>query len=295
MASRAFETFVAPARARPQLWRLVVGIALSVLIFFLGSAAVFNFAWLAFGEDANPWLFNLWVALGDTPLSALTLLASFLGMAVAPMVVVRLLHARSPATLFGPRVRVLRDFVLAASATACLLAVSLLVWSFAYDAVPGLPPRDWLKFLPFALAGVLLQSGAEELFFRGYLQQQLAARFASPLAWAVLPAALFAVGHHDPAMAGANVWAVVATTGIFGLVAADLTARTGSIGAAWGLHFANNCFALLVVATEGTLTGLALYRTPYAAHEADLALVLPIDVAVMLLGWWLVRRLVALR
>jgi DNA-directed RNA polymerase subunit RPC12/RpoP len=41
--------------------------------------------------------------------------------------------------------------------------------------------------------GVLIQTGAEEVLFRGYLQQQLAARFASPIAWMVLPSAIFAL------------------------------------------------------------------------------------------------------
>ncbi len=52
----------------------------------------------------------------------------------------------------------------------------------------------------------LIQTGAEELVFRGYLQQQLAARFASPLIWMVLPALIFGAVHYDPATAGPNVW-----------------------------------------------------------------------------------------
>jgi uncharacterized protein len=49
----------------------------------------------------------------------------------------------------------------------------------------------------------------------------------------------------------------VGAAATFGLIAADLTARTGSIGAAWGFHFANNTMAITILATDGTITGLS--------------------------------------
>jgi hypothetical protein len=68
----------------------------------------------------------------------------------------------------------------------------------------------WASFLPLALVGVLVQTGAEEVLFRGYLQQQLAARFASPLAWMVLPSVIFALLHYQPELMGENAWLMVA-------------------------------------------------------------------------------------
>ena len=291
----AFRRFIEPACARPALWRLILGIVLALAIYFLVAAAVLVGALALADAPPDTWSWLAVVGVGDTPFSALTLLLTFLGMALAPMIVVRLLHARSPKTLFGPRVRVLRDFVIAAATVGILLALSVAGWALFFDAETGLPLGAWIAVLPLALIAVLLQTGAEEMLFRGYLQQQLAARFATPFVWAVLPSLLFAIGHYDPEAAGQNTWMVVATTAIFGLIAADLTAQTGSLGAAWGFHFANNCYALLVIATQGTLTGLALYQTPYGAADPDISFVLPVDVAVMVLGWWLVRRLVTLR
>jgi uncharacterized protein len=132
------------------------------------------------------------------------------------------------------------------------------------------------------------------VLFRGYMQTQLAARFRSPIVWLLLPSLLFGIVHSDPATAGDNVWMVVGSAAVFGLIAADLTARTGSIGAAWGFHFANNVVAIAILATGGTITGLALWVTPYtlAEYEATLAAVL-LDVGMLVVAWWLVRRAVA--
>lgn len=288
-----FESFVSPARTRPQVWRLVLGMVLSLLVYALVVLTIFAAIWLATETDPDfRWVDTILRA--DTPTAMLILLFTFSGMAMGPMVAARLLHKRKAGTLFGPAVRVLRDFVTAAAIVGTLLSLSLVGWSFFYDALPGIPFNIWITVLPLAVLGVLIQTGAEEIVFRGYLLQQLAARFSSPFIWAIVPALLFGIAHYSPQTAGANVWLVVGAAGIFGLIAADLTARSGSIGAAWGFHFANNTLALLIIATQGTLTGLALFRTPYSVSDANvLPAVVPLDLAVMILGWWLVRRAVA--
>ena len=99
---------------------------------------------------------------------------------------------------------------------------------------------------------------AEELLFRGYLTQALAARFRSPLAWALVPSLAFGALHWDGAAYGADAWLAVAAATAVGLALADVTARTGNLSAAIGLHFANNVAALLVVAMPGPTAALAL-------------------------------------
>jgi membrane protease YdiL (CAAX protease family) len=144
--------------------------------------------------------------------------------------------------------------------------------------------------LPLALLGVAVQTGAEELVFRGYLQQQLAARFRSPLIWMLVPSLAFGAAHYDPATSGGNLWLIVLATGAFGLAAADLTARSGSLGAAWGFHFANNVAALLVIAVKGTIPGLALFTTPYDATDPVMRGLVVIDIVTLAVAWLLVRR-----
>lgn len=291
--SRPFDRFLAPARAYPQLWRLLLGLVLIVASFLPMVAAVMLGTWWVLARDEDGLLWMQRMITADTATGTLILLATFLPMALATFLAARLLHKRGAGTLFGPRVRVLRDFVIAAGIVGGMLAVSVALWSLTYDAVPNLPPGTWAMLLPLALLGVLIQTGAEEVLFRGYLQQQLGARFRSPLAWMVVPSVLFGLVHFDSITMGGAAWLLVGYATVFGLIAADLTARTGSIGAAWGFHFANNVLAILILSTNGTITGLSLYLTPYYISEVDhLNPLLLVDLGFMVLVWLLVRRAV---
>ena len=83
-----------------------------------------------------------------------------------------------------------------------------------------------------------------------------------------------------------------AWTAAFGLVAADLTERTGSLGAAMGFHFANNLLALFIVSIKGTLTGLALYVTPWGlADEGTISLGLAVSIVLVFANWWIIKAL----
>lgn len=291
MTRPAFDRFIAPARAAPELWRLTLGLAFCAAVYLGGVAALL----LAVDALAGPRAPALRVGLerGTTPEGALLLLASFAGMLLGPVLAVALFHRRGPATLFGPGGRVLRDFAVAAGVVGIIGAASILLWRQSFTPEPGLPPGLWLALLPLALAGVLLQTAAEEVLFRGYLLQQLAARFGWRLAWMVAPSLAFGALHHDPA-AGAAAPYVVAAAALFGLLASDLVAVTGSLGAAWGFHFANNVLAILVLATKGTIPGLALWLTPYEVREVPaLGPLVLHDLAAMALAWALLRRFLA--
>jgi hypothetical protein len=251
----------------------------------------------AYGLWAGPAAFRTTMqtlATGATPGAMLVVLATFLAMAAGPLLAVRLIHRRPAHTLVGRAPRALRDFVRGAAAVVLVYAVALALWSTAYDARPGLPPGTWALLLVPAILGLIVQTGAEELLFRGYILQQLAARFRSPLIWAFLPALTFGLLHFDTGrLGGMAIWAVVATT-LFGLMAADLTARTGNLGAAWGLHFGNNAFGILILGTPGNLSGLALFLTPYSADDMSRAGAVPVlDILFLTAAWWLARRLCA--
>jgi membrane protease YdiL (CAAX protease family) len=289
MSSTDFAKFVEPARARPEIWRLLLGIALFVVVYVAFVVAVFGGLYLVTGPaETTGWMQR--VSGAEGPAATLILLGTFAGMGLGAFAAARVLHGRGPSTLFGPRRRVLRDFLIAAAVVAVVLGLSLIYWRTSHAPQPGLDPGLWLRLLPLALLGVLIQTGAEELLFRGYLQQQLAARFRSPVIWALLPALAFGVVHFSPDSAGQNAWLVVIAATVFGIAAADLTAVTGNIGAAWGFHFINNCYALLVIATQGTLPGLALYLTPYTIDDPDLVRRLIFgDLVVLVLAWLAVR------
>ena len=288
MQYTAHDELVAPARPRAALWRLLLGLLLVIVIYALGFLGIFGVLIAVSGlEGAEAWMQRM--AAADTPTDTLLVLATFIGMAIGPIVAARLLHKRSVGSLFGNRSRLLRHFAVAALICAALNGLTALIPSNVLP-VANLDLAMWASFLPLALVGIAVQTGAEEILFRGYIQTQLAARFASPLAWMVLPSVLFAVLHYQPGTMGDNAWLVVAAVFLFALCAADLTARTGSIGAAWGFHFANNAVAILFLALDGPLSGLALYTVPMDALAPEELRPLLISGMVVTAAIWLAIR-----
>lgn len=284
------DAFVTPARRRREVWRLLPAGAVIVasylgLLFLLGIYLTQTYGPVIAGALLQR------MAQGDSPGVMLLLLWTFLGMAAGPILAVRLVHGRAAGTLFGPSPRrALSDFRTVVLPVVAMHVLLLPLMLGSADIRPGLNLVAFLGYLPFALPGLLIQTSAEELLFRGYLQQQLAARFARPLVWMGLPSALFALGHYLPADYGANAWAVALWAGVFGLLAADLTARTGSLGAALGLHFANNVSAVLLVGIAGELDGLALWsRAIDLADPGVIGPALAVDFAVMVISWLIAR------
>lgn len=293
MQYSAHADFVAPARARPEIWRGLLGLLLISVVYLLGILALFGILIATSGfEGANTWMAMMMV--GETPTSTLLVLATFVGMGLGPLLAARWLHKRSFGSVFGARKTVIRDFAIAAGVCGILYAAMALLPS-PVEPSPNLEMNLWLAFLPLALVGVLIQTGAEEVLFRGYIQQQLAARFASPLVWMVLPSICFALLHYYPDIYGGNAWVVVAAVGLFAILAADLTALTGSIGAAWGLHFTNNVAAILFVAVDGPISGLALYTLPLGDMTAEAVRPLLLLNMAITVGVWLVTRVLLTR
>lgn len=288
MRTPEFNAYIAPARLYPQIWRLILGIVL-ILFIYMGFVGLVFWAGFAY---ATPFGFLSWangVMTTQGAVPTLIMLFTFAGMALGPIIAAPACHMRGPGTLFGPFADTLRGFITAALIVTLIFAAYSAISFYLEPPLPNLPLNEWLWYLPYAVPLILIQTSAEELIFRGYLQQQLAARFNSRFFWMVLPSMLFASLHWDPAM-GSNAWLVVAVTFGMALIAADLTEKTGSLGAAMGLHFANNIFALLFLSVQDTINGLALFVTPFSkADTAELPLALGIDLILLLLIWRILR------
>ncbi|MHA6346633.1 CPBP family intramembrane glutamic endopeptidase [Roseivivax sp. CAU 1761] len=293
MSYAAHEAMVAPARRRPALWRLAAGVLLVIAVTLtVGQTVIAAAATLLPAEGLDRFLRDL--ARADTAPAMLTMLLAMGALGLGALLAARLLHARPARSLFGPHPAALRQGLRVLGAIALLDAILLAVLGLGAEGLSlNMAPATWLALLPLSALAVLVQTGSEELFFRGYLQSQLAARFRSPLLWMGLPSLIFALGHYA-ATFGENAWLVAGWAGLFGLAAADLTARAGTLGPAMALHFANNAVVLLVVGLDGTMSGLALYVYPFgAADAAEIARALPLDYAVLGVSWLAAR--VALR
>ena len=285
MWTTEFERFVAPARRAPALWRLGVGIVVIAAMWGFSTMGLFALFGLFGGPDGTAvWTEKL--QSGQSPTATILFLLTFIGLAGGTALAARWLHRRPSGSLVGPR----QGPAFAAGAAALMLVtVGTTLVPSEIRLQPGSSTDLFLTFLPVALLALLIQAGAEEVAFRGYLQTQLAARFRSPIVWMVLPSLGFGLLHLDPGTNGANAWLVVAATALVGLIAADLTRVTGGIGAAWGLHFANNAVVILVVSAEGPLGGLALWRADIRPDDPGLTPLLWLDMAALVLVWALLR------
>ena len=270
------EFYAAPGTARRGLWRLCVGIVLILAGYLLSVIAISTLIVLYFhfisGMDfstASDAMFAFAFEPGSQA-SVIFQLATFAGIWPATWGALKLLHGQPFATLLSPEGRMRwgdfgRGLALAAGFWVLTMVVGL--------AVVGMPTRTdlplsaWLvAFAPLAVM-VFLQASGEELIFRGYILQQLAARWRNPLIWAALPAFLFGLAHYSSGSELGLGWHYVAVTLLFGLAAAALVWRTGSLAAAMGLHTGMNLFSLSGVGLEGIIEGTQLFLYDAAGAE----------------------------
>ena len=288
--------FARLAGRKTGLWRIIAVV--------VGFEFAFSFAPVVLGlAMLDDWASPAGVGL-STPAATILSFAMFAFAGLSLLVMVRLLHDRPPASLIGPLREARRDFLVCLSAVMLVLLVQdvVLLWLWQDDVVRVRPIGPWLLWLVPGLAALFIQVGTEELFFRGYLQQQIAAVTSRRLLWIGVPSLMFGLGHaaNSNLPADALIWVAWATG--LGFACADLTARTGTIGAATGLHLANNIFAVAVVGVEfwpGSGLALFLYRHPPGLDEiapttlSGIAFQLAIAFAGLLVMWLAAR--VALR
>lgn len=281
----AHEKLVASARRRPELWRILVGVPVIAALVIAG-ASLFWVGLAAFGS------LERFITASDTAVE-IVMLGLFAVLTIAVAVTLRMLHARPLSSAIGETVLAGRQFVSVFWRLSLLLPIlfALPPNSFGRDLVANLPFSVWLGLLPLSLGVVLIQTSAEEILFRGYLQQSLAARFSRPWVWIGIPSAMFALAHYDPRFSPDIAVIVMLWAGVFGLCTADLTARAGTLGPAMAIHFFNNIVAILIVALPGDLSSLALFHLPFGADDPEI-LRKWLLVDLILIGvFWLIGRL----
>jgi len=286
--------FVAPALPSNQVPKLIVGIIAIEFLFAIGL----TLTGLALEQIAPRLARNFFH--GDSPLGLLMQLCAFALLAVSVNIILVKQHGRSFLSAIGPLEPAFRNMLAAALAVALLfLAIEVFPpwWSLS-EAVERRNLLLWALTVPFALIALLIQTGAEEIFYRGYVQQQLAARFRATWVWMVVPNLLFAAAHWDNGATPTESGQYVIWAFCFGLAASDLTARTGNIGAAVGFHLANNAYAFLLFGeVAGPDSGLSLFLFPpdtvmpgpVPTSGPVLTLSLIVEVAIVGLSWLAAR------
>ncbi|MBZ4020941.1 hypothetical protein CKO11_00510 [Rhodobacter sp. TJ_12] len=281
------DAYIAPATARAEIWRSLVGLTLIAATYFAALFGGLGLIGLVFGKFELAMVLTAMDRAGS-PFGLVMVLASFVPLALGTLLVTRLLHRRAIATLLGPGAG--RDFarVFGLLMIAVLAIASLS--AFEPQLAKSTPASVLLAWLPLAAPLLFVQIAAEELVFRGYLLQQIAARTGNRVLWMGVPAALFGLLHYAPGAHGTTALFLALWAMGFGLLAADLTARAGNLGPALAFHLANNVSAIFLIALYGQLDGLSLYtlvlniRDPWA-----MAPYLAMDSLSMLVFWLLAR------
>lgn len=275
-------------------WRIVLGVVTAGCGLILGSVVVFIGLELLLVTLLSPETAAEMSVLNgfDGPHLLTAYLFAFTGVHLALALIARKTHNTRYARFFSiVPTKIVKPFTIG---VALVVIVNLVLTgaTFVFDQpVPNLPFSTWILWLAPALLGILIQSSAEEVLFRGYLQTMLAAKFRSPVIWLILPALLFGAMHWQPAQYGENAIIVVFVAAVMGLLLGDITAQTGNILTACGIHFANNAISVLFVGMPGPLGGLSLYIIPLdPANTAEMRLSLLLNLAVIL-GLYAIYRI----
>ena len=257
-----------------EIWRIILGIIL-VSVFY--TAVNFGLAFLGnwFSSDLLKEIFISEQGLGHSPMALAGLFVTFLPVWFALALVLPLVHRRTPLALLGPSQLVNWQQFFTAAKVVLILAFgfevlfqipALLLDLPLYKAHMALDLPQWALWLLPMLLLLFVQIGAEELLFRGYLLQMIRARGGGFWLSIALPSLAFGLLHYSPANYGQNAFLVVAATTALGILLCKVTLRTGNLGAALGIHFANNLTVMFLLGIDGNMNGMALFST-----KADLS------------------------
>ena len=259
--------FVRRAAPRSSPWKILRVVAVYAAVFFLFPVVLY----FLLPEQTYQAFYT-----ASTPVATFANFAVFGVSAYALVTMTRRVHGFGFWSLIGPYARAFQDFRVVMVAVAMLLVVVQFVVPFG---TWGEVERTrnillWTLLLPLSLGAILVQVTTEELVFRGYLQQQLAQWSQSRLIWMVFPSAIFGAWHYWNGYSAPEGIVYAIWAGLLGMACADLTARTGTLGAAIGLHFAVNVMAVMIMGIAGwPLSGMALIVLPYVDPLANSALI----------------------
>jgi membrane protease YdiL (CAAX protease family) len=294
MPYQAYTSMLASAQKYPQSWRVFVGLVAALL-----SAAILTPLFLTLVGAVAPELNAIGVndtgeiILGSTPGGLFAVLASFALLLGTTLFVAKQLHHRSMRDVVGPAQILRRDFWVVLKwllVFACLLMILP-----GHDQGAELQRQYsisvWMMWVPLGMIGLMLQVTAEEVFFRGYLQTQLIAATGQKSIGMILAALLFGAGHYSGSVDGIAAFLPVLWAACFGLVAGDLTARTGSLGPAIAIHIVNNSLAIFFAPTAGQLSGFGLWLRDINLEDAYTDPLLICFEVISLLIMWLIARI----
>ena len=267
-----FEAYTACAGAYCAVWRTGLGI-LIIAVSYGGGTYLLGILAIKIAESIQLGAgYAMVFELATSSSKRAVLIALFSAVLMLPglWLALKTVHHRSLRSVIAPTGRVhWGNYMRAVLFVALFAGGSSLPVLINAEFTQQLGLGQWLPWLAPALLLIFLQTATEELVFRGYLMQQLAARFHSRWVWWVLPAMLFGALHYNPLIYTDNTWLVVASAVLSGLIFGDITARSGDLSIALGLHFANNLTVILLLGVPGQLSSLSFYLQKLNVRDVD--------------------------
>jgi len=282
---------------RPRLWRWILGTLFIVTTWqVLGLALTFLLA-SYFDLDVE-----LLFSTADEDLAAIralpawssaaTILISFLPLFIATLLAYRIFLKKNIKSLFTSRDKYSYKRTWIGFASLALISSAfgsfdlILNWdsyTFSFKASAFLP------YLLIAFTLLPIQTTAEELFFRGWIQRWLDNGKKKQWSISILSGAIFSLPHlANPEVAGNELIFPIISYGATGFMLAWVTYRDKSLELAIGAHFANNLLAALLVSSQDSaLPSVSLFSVPEVAWgPAALSSVIMVPIFIWLTNRW---------
>ncbi|RED48148.1 CPBP family intramembrane glutamic endopeptidase [Aestuariispira insulae] len=272
LATATQSTYLFFLREKRVRWFMVLlSMACAALVYFLLSI-VLGAVLVGFFNDSTVLSGNGgWrsMPLADAKAYYILLMLSIIILIPASYLAVRLFQKRGFRSLITVRSRI-NWRTLAISGLALLLpglTIFLITTLFTPDdASISFDPVVFWPFFALSIMLIPLQIFAEEIFFRGYLMQSIAAFTRIRLIILAVPALFFALLHfYNPAEAYNDIWAKLSYITV-ALYIGWLVLKTDSLEASIGLHLAQNILAIVVVSSP---FAPALTPTLLEVHDID--------------------------
>jgi membrane protease YdiL (CAAX protease family) len=266
-----FDAYVDAARnGKNAVWRIVLAVVLITIIWLAatfallcaGTAAMMiRDGYSTIGFDDVRYAFD-YEALMTDQIGLIVTLLSVASLWIGVWLALRVFHKRSLLDLFGIERRLgwpdfIRSTVVSLAVGIAAIPVGLLIDPTVMRGSISL--SGWLAMAPLVLVSCFLQSSAEELAFRGYLPQVLAARFATPLIWLGVPTAVFTLLHWQGGASIAMNLAYLFVILGFSLSMTLFLMVSGNLAAGMGAHFGNNIGAVVLFSSQPDLGAAALF------------------------------------
>ena len=234
-----------------QVWRIVLAVFLMLFAWqVLGAMPIaLLVVWMAFHGQLH-------LGNAGSILPGMNTLTGFVALMLASVfflggitLSMRFIHQRLMRTLVTPARslawgRLFQGFGVWFGLVALMSLVEALVYPGRY--VWTLDLARFLPFLFLALIFIPIQTSAEELFFRGYLLQEIGLHVKNIWILSTLSGLVFGLPHLLNPEATVNYPLLGAYYFAFGFSLAWITLRDGRLELALGAHAANNLFSVII-------------------------------------------------